>query len=491
MGIFFFSSLLFSSLFSSGFRLTEQSLNGTALSSAYIAGAYGADSTYYNPANMGWDDNNKHELEINATMIYIPAFDFVTEGRDKGMTLTCTGSALTDSACSDIRGSYGGGAAEVEGKGNKTLQPVPKIFYKTRSYNLFGIKTNFGLSFTTPSGLAMDWDGEGGGFLDDVMIMMLELNPVVSFKLSDHFSFAVGIRGLYSSGEFNNTLYVPIAYTTTQGMMGQNATVDAKGTTKVTQSSNAAASGLGYNFALTIRPFTKSDFRIAVTYRTNIHMDMKGSLSATSYVDMGQMASGTIGMDADLTLSADLPPILNIAFMKSFGRLQTEFVIEKTYYGSADIFEFSYSNQRFTNNVSGKVCGLYLFGKCTTWVDTASYIDPAQMLGAADYSAVAYGNGWKDAMAYRLGLTFNYSPKLKLMGSFAYDKTPAPQGQFGIPDANAYVFGAGLRYQIWNGKGDVGIAYNIALKDNSKSFVQSKDGMGQLQLLTMGAKYRF
>lgn len=323
----------------------------------------------------------------------------------------------------------------------------------------------------------MDWDGEGGGFLDDVMIMMLELNPVVSFKLSDHFSFAVGVRGLYSSGEFNNTLYVPITYQTSQA----GATINAKGTTKVTQSSNAAASGLGYNFALTIRPFTKSDFRIAVTYRTNIHMDMKGSLSATSYVNMGQMASGTIGMDADLTLSADLPPILNIGFMKSFGRLATEFVIEKTYYGSADIFEFSYSNQKFTKNVTGSIMG----------IDTSSYINPAEMLGAADYSAVAYGNGWKDAMAYRLGLTFNYSPKLKLMGSFAYDKTPAPQGQFGIPDANAYVFGAGLRYQIWNGKGDVGIAYNIALKDNSKSFVQSKDGMGQLQLLTMGAKYRF
>lgn len=440
---------------------------------------------------MGWDNDNKQELEINATMIYIPGFDFVTEGRDKGMELNCSGGALTNQVCKQITGQYGGGAAEVEGKGNKTLQPVPKIFYKTRPYNLFGIKTNFGVSFTTPSGLSMDWDGEGGGFLDDVMIMMVELNPVVSFKLSDHFAFAVGVRGLYSSGEFNNTLYVPITYTTTNGIAGINATIDAKGTTKVTQSSNAAAAGLGYNFAVTFRPFTESDFRVAVTYRTNIHMNMKGSLNATSYVDMGAMASGTIGMDADLTLSADLPPIVNVAFMKTFGRLQTEFVIEKTYYGSADIFEFSYGNQKFTNNVSGSICAAYLGSNCLSWVDTSDYIDPKEMLGAADYSAVAYGNGWKDAMAYRLGLTFNYSPKLKLMGSFAYDKTPAPQGQFGIPDANAYVFGAGLRYQIWNGKGDIGIAYNMALKDNSKSFVQSKDGMGQLQLLTMGAKYRF
>lgn len=113
------------------------------------------------------------------------------------------------------------------------------------------------------------------------------------------------------------------------------------------------------------------------------------------------------------------------------------------------------------------------------------------MLGAADYSAVAYGNNWKDAVAYRLGLTYQYSPRIKLMGSFAYDKTPAPRGEFGIPDADGYMFGAGARYEMWNGKADVGIAYSLALKDNRKSFVQSKDGLGQLQLLTVGAKYRF
>lgn len=53
------------SSYGSGFKLTEQSLNGTALNSAYIAGAYGADSSYYNPANMGFDEAN--EIEVNGT----------------------------------------------------------------------------------------------------------------------------------------------------------------------------------------------------------------------------------------------------------------------------------------------------------------------------------------------------------------------------------------------------------------------------------------
>lgn len=74
-----------SNLLASGFRLTEQSLNGTALNSAYIAGAYGADSTYYNPANMGLGEyGDKHELEIDASIIYIPAFEFDAVSMDMG-----------------------------------------------------------------------------------------------------------------------------------------------------------------------------------------------------------------------------------------------------------------------------------------------------------------------------------------------------------------------------------------------------------------------
>lgn len=485
-----------SSLHASGFRLTEQSLNGTALNSAYIAGAYGADSTYYNPANMGLGEyGDKHELEIDASIIYIPAFEFDAVSMDKGMNLTCDGNFLVSKVCKQMQGQFGGkNGAIVDGYAKKTLQPVPKIFYKTRTYEILGLKTNFGLNFTTPSGLSMDWGGEAGAFLDDVMIMMMEFNPVVSFKLSDQVAIGGGFRFLYSAGEFGNTLFVPISYTTTQGIPGlAEATVVANGTTKVTQTSNAAANGYGYNLALTIRPFKSSDLLVAVTYRSNIALEMKGSLSATSYIDMGAMASGTIGMDADLTLGADLPPILNIAIAKRFGKVLAEFVMEKTYYGKARIFEFAYANQKFTNNVSGKICadptGLCLGG--IGEVDTSGYIKPDEMLGAADYSAVAYGNGWKDATAYRLGLTYQHSPKLKIMGSFAYDKTPAPQGQFGIPDADAYAFGLGARYELWDGKADVGVAYSLALKDNRKSFLRSKDGLGQLQLLTFGAKYRF
>lgn len=479
--------LFSSNLLASGFRLTEQSLNGTALNSAYIAGAYGADSTYYNPANMGLGEyGNRHELEIDASIIYIPAFEFDAVSRDKGMNVSCDSPA--GFMCGIVGGIIGGwgqyggkNGAIVDGYAKKTLQPVPKIFYKTRTYEILGLKTNFGLNFTTPSGLSMDWGGEAGVFLDDVMIMMMEFNPVVSFKLSDQVAIGGGFRFLYSAGEFGNTLFVPI-----NGAMSQaGMDIAYTGTTKVVQTSNAAANGYGYNLALTIRPFKSSDLLVAVTYRSNIALEMKGSLSADSHIEMGGMAQGVLKMDADLTLGADLPPIVNIAIAKRFGKVLAEFVMETTYYGKARIFEFAYANQTFDKS------GLTGSKVPVIGGNTTDFVNPDEMLGAADYSAVAYGNGWKDATAYRLGLTYQHSPKLKIMGSFAYDKTPAPQGQFGIPDANAYAFGLGARYELWDGKADVGVAYSLALKDNRKSFLRSKDGLGQLQLLTFGAKYRF
>ena len=437
----------------SGFRLPEQSLNGTALNSAFIAGAYGADSTYYNPANMGLGrDSDKYEFELDGTLIIIPGFDFITGDRN-------------DYNCA----KYNNCSTQVSGSAVTTVQPVPKFFFKSRAYELpLGLRMNYGASFTTPSGLSMNWNGEGGGFLDDVSIAMLELNPVISLAWKDYIAIGGGFRAIYTFGTFNNTLYVPYDFII-QGISVAN------------QTSNASAWGFGYNLAMTFKPLAWIDnsyakgFAIAATYRSNVHWDMRGRLSASAFQNLGNLGTLTTNMDGDLMLSADLPPILNIAISQDIVNFRLEFVYERTFYGSADIFEFVRSGLT-ASNCSGTGLGGML--GCST-IDST--------LDAADYSAVAYGNGWKDASAYRLGLTY-FGKSYTLMGSVAYDETPAPQGQFGIPDANAYMIGFGARKRFFNDKLDIGIAYSLALKDNRKSFIVSQDGFGQLHLITIGAK---
>lgn len=489
--------------FASGFRLPEQSLNGTALNSAYIAGAYGADATYYNPANMSLGkESDKYSFEADVSLIFIPGFDFDTANRDYGVNVTagglasyssghfCEKNGTSDKVSNVAQPGVVCGSKNVSGSAKTAIQPVPKFFFKSRSYELpADTKINYGISFTTPSGLSMDWDGAGGGFLDDVGIAMLEFNPVVSVSRGDFIAFGAGFRIIYTTGNFNNTLYVPYSTTIDMGGLGK---IDTAGTTKVEQTSSGSAWGFGYNLAMTLKPF--KDFgneyldttTIAVTYRSKVSWDIKGKLSAKSHIYQGvpsggifkpsTLVEGYIGMDADLTLFADLPTILNIGISQDFDNFRVEFVYEKTFYSDARIFEFGYDNQVFDmSNLTGSSTAI---GK----------IDPESMLGAADYSAVAYGNGWKNASAFRLGFTY-FGETYKLMGSLAYDKTPAPQGKFGIPDADSYMIGFGARKMFFDNQLDIGIGYSLALKDNRKSFIVSRDGLGQLHLLTIGVKY--
>lgn len=186
--------------YANGFKIQEQSLNGTALGSAYVAGARGADASFYNPANMGftndWDEN-RSEFEMTTTVINIPAFKFQVPTTNQGL-YSVTSLQIDKSqqnilgiintiGLSNILKALGNTAAtnglsqainRVQGLMNLTNQKVvtlaskpdtqivngwtgttnfvlPKFFYKTRTHNGF----TFGGSFTAPSGLGMKWNG--------------------------------------------------------------------------------------------------------------------------------------------------------------------------------------------------------------------------------------------------------------------------------------------------------------------------------------------
>nr|WP_317404634.1 outer membrane protein transport protein [uncultured Helicobacter sp.] len=229
----------------SGFKISEQSLNATALSSAYVAGAFGADSAYYNPANMGFthqlSSNDKSELELTLTGIYIPGFSFTTDtgrkdigqgsinwGLSTETTLgvpdnmanlanTFLGVDLkapikVDSEEKNQHGTYGFSekGALVEGSADPTFFPVPKVFYKSKTAKSSFGNWNYGVSFTAPSGLAMNWNGEAGAFLRNVMIAMVEFSPSLSWNYEERISIGVSPRILYGMGNFQNTVFVPL-----------------------------------------------------------------------------------------------------------------------------------------------------------------------------------------------------------------------------------------------------------------------------------------
>ena len=245
MRIIFCLIIYYSFTMASGFRIAEQSLNATALNSAYVAGAYGADSAYYNPANMGFShplsSTDKHDLDITFTGIYIPGFAFTTDTSLKnigegsinwGLSTTTTLGIDPSMASmantflgvdlsapievpSEVKNQHGEwGFSErgalVEGSADSTFFPVPKIFYKSKTLKNEWGNWNVGASFTAPSGLAMNWNGEAGAFLRNVMIAMVEFSPSLSWNYDERISIGVSPRILYGMGNFQNIVFVPL-----------------------------------------------------------------------------------------------------------------------------------------------------------------------------------------------------------------------------------------------------------------------------------------
>ena len=219
-----FSCMFYAKMSANGFKIQEQSLNATALSSAYVAGARGADASYYNPANMGFKNDwgeNKHEFEFAFSLINIPGFKFQVPTTNQGLSsitymkydgiVVQVKPLLEKLGLSLIPGRIElqhtkPDTAMVDGSTGDTNFMLPKFFYKSKNYNGF----TFGASFIAPSGLAMKWNGLGGEFLQDVFIFLIEFAPSISYTYRDRISVGFAPRLLYGMGKFNNIVYVPL-----------------------------------------------------------------------------------------------------------------------------------------------------------------------------------------------------------------------------------------------------------------------------------------
>ena len=561
-----FSCMFYAKMSANGFKIQEQSLNATALSSAYVAGARGADASYYNPANMGFKNDwgeNKHEFEFAFSLINIPGFKFQVPTTNQGL------SSVTYMDYKGLVGQVEGilgslipkkielqhtkaDSAMVDGSTGDTNFMLPKFFYKSKNYNGF----TFGASFIAPSGLAMKWNGLGGEFLQDVFIFLIEFAPSISYTYRDRISVGFAPRLLYGMGKFNNIVYVPLGTAQQQGQNGNgdklpeeiqqeqiqqgkeptagknctpsfdptileslpdglippdmagmfdaiienpaaypflnlppNATrLDAikamvakiqtclVGTAQVVQKSDGSDIGFGYRASVSARVGDGGMF--SVVYNSPVAMQFKGKVSADTIIG-GPV--GSVRMDAPLYLYVTMPEILTIAYshdwtFKNKHKLRLEATYERTFWSRGRKFdtEFGWSEAKFTAS-PGSV------------PESFSQEQLMGMVGLADFTAVAMGNGWVDTHTFRVGATY-ITKRLRLMLSAAYDKAPVPQTAIGIPDSNGYMIGLGAKYNFRDF--DVGVSLSNTFKDSSSS-IYASGGVGQLRIATFSLGYRW
>ncbi len=211
------STITSSVVMSGGYKIPEQSLNSMALSAAYVAHTSGADTAYFNPANMAFMDADKSYVEGGVTLAHLPSNEFRSLPEYSG-----------ESEVEDI--------------------PIPFLHYVSKSMGDF----RWGVSLTVPGGLTKRWETPfQKAFAEEFTLKVIELNPSFSYKVMDDFSIGGGLRLIYSEGVIKND--------------SASATTDMEGDTV----------GFGYNVAVTYKP--TADINFALTYRSNIDLDEEGT----------------------------------------------------------------------------------------------------------------------------------------------------------------------------------------------------------------------
>ncbi len=390
-----------------GYKIPEQSLNSMALSAAYVAHTSGADTNYFNPANMAFMDADKSYVEGGITLAHLPSNVY----------------------------SYGplSGESEVEDL------PIPFFHYVAPAIGDF----RWGVSMVVPGGLTKRWETPFQKLsAEEFTLKVVELNPSISYKVADNFSIGGGLRFIYSEGVVKSD---GEAFSIMMDNEAYNIKRDMEGDTFE----------FGYNLAMTYKPTT--DINLAVTYRSNIDLDEEGT--ATLY------NQGTPFYNGDASVSVPLPAALNIAISKTWNdQFTLEFNYERTFWSEYETLDFEY-----TGTNSGLVPPVFDDPIAKNWDDTNTFRVGATikmdnkitaMMGfAIDETPVPEDTlGFElpdsDAKVFSMGFCYQQTEDLSWGAAFLYDSKESvsvvdndsiPGGSF--TEGGAFLTTIGVAYE--------------------------------------------
>lgn len=257
----------------------------------------------------------------------------------------------------------------------------------------------FGFSLTYPFGLAKQWEQTfPRTTAEEFSLLVIEGNPTFAYELSERFSIGGGVRLLFGKGEVKSSAFNP--------PLSQLSPLSA-----LTFSSDGTDTQLGYNLALTARPLPQ--WTVAATYRSEVDLSLDGdsNLQAWAGNNLAAFYSGTGGLDITL------PAVLSLATAYTINHLTVELGWDRTFWSSFKELDFRYDHS--------------LLGTLFDGYDRA------------------IAKNWSDSDAYRVGLSYDWNPSWATTLGFAYEQTPVPEATLGfeLPDADALVTSAGIRYR--------------------------------------------
>jgi long-chain fatty acid transport protein len=349
-----------------GFYLHEHSANGLGRAFAgQAAMAENATVLYSNPAAIS---AFKHrELSIFASHVD-PGIDVTGE-----VTLnSASGSINVDASQSDISDS----------------EVIPAAFYvqpinETWTVGL-GLLANFGLSSD------FDEDYNALHFGDRAEITVLNINPSLAYRYSEHLSIGVGVSFSHAEAELGTSVPTLVSNAINNLVPAQAKIAQMEGDDW----------GYGWNIGVFWQPSQSTN--IGLSYRSKVNFELEGDLSSDIVAQYNQTG----------ILNLDLPAMAELAI-----------------------------DQRITDNWSVQ-SSINWFGWSSFDVLEAELADNSTLLIGEE----GFENNWK----YSLGTTFELSPDWTLRGGYAYDQGAATDEHrsLNIPDTDRQWYSIGASYQF-------------------------------------------
>ena len=376
--IILLSAITSSLVMAGAYKIPEQSVNSMALGAAYVAHTDGADTAYFNPANMAFMAD-KNFMEAGFTWAHLPRNTF--EGTQSYSATDANNPASNKS--------------EIE-----NLQ-LPFLHYVAKPMGDF----RWGASLTVPGGLTKRWDsGHQKVSAEEFTLKVIEVNPVASYKVLDNFAVGGGLRLIYSEGVVNS---------------------DGESIKPIKREMEGDTIEFGYNLAMTYKP--TSDINMAVTYRSNIDLDEEGEANLYLF---------GVGKQYDASVSVPLPAALNLAVSKTWlDKYTVELNYERTYWSAYKELDFQYNK-----SIQPVLVSSFDDPKTKNWKDTDTFrigftaeVTPTVTLMAGyakdespiDRKYISYELPDSDADIYSIGVRIKASENLSYGVAYLHDEKEA------------------------------------------------------------------
>ena len=345
--------------YAGGYRVSVQGQRAIAMGHTGVAVVNSAELVFFNPAGLVYLEN-KLNVSAGASGIFT---DVLYQNSDLGV------SSQTDSSVGTPLNLYGS--------------------YQVNDWLALG------LGVYTPYGSEVTWptDWAGSHLVNNIELAAIYIQPVVSVKLSDHFS--IGGGPIYVTGSVNFNRNLNRTLTDLEGNRS-NITVDASGV-------NNWGWSLGAMFSPT------ENFRVGFNYRSEIILEAEdGDATFANFPN-----SPAVPANETTTFTAELP-------------LPAELTIGLSYqYGEKWTFAFDYNRQFWDVYESLDL----QFGNGATSLNPRNY---------------------KNSSAYRFGLEYKATDKIALRAGYYRDESPVQPGYFApeTPRNDAHGFTGGLSVNV-------------------------------------------